>query len=119
MGTTVILKKVLKRLLEQHCEYAYYRKAKRASGTYLVWYLDQWTSGEVGSDLMLEVHVISRNAAPEEADTLADTIWTAFDHFYYLDEDIEVNIYQNTRGDVEEDETNLFHRRLVFSLRVF
>ena len=119
MGASVTVREVIEGFLKGFCDCVYYRKAKRASGTYLVWYLDKWTADEVGSDMMLEVHIMSRGQTTNEIDDLADEIWEALDHMYYIDENVEINVYQNTRDDVEEDDLTLLHRRLVFSMRVF
>lgn len=98
------------------CGSVFYRKAKNAAGDHLVFLLDSFSSEETINVISLEVRVIGRGDDTSVIEDLSDDIWEMFDHFYYVADDIEFAVYQNTRSVVEEDDS-VIYRRLVFEVR--
>ncbi len=120
MGATVNIKKIITAKLKAYSNSVYYVKAKKASGTYVVFEFDAWKYDEVGTDMLLVVNVIGTGQDPATVDNLADSIWSGFNHLYYIDSvlDTGVVIYQNARS-AEAADDGVIHRRLVFNMRVF
>ena len=111
------LRKVVRELLEEHCSTVHYKRAKRADGLHVVFRIDDFRAGEVMKVFALDVRVADQGDNSDAAEDLADEIWDAFDHLYYLDDELEFCTYQNTRNIVDEENASVIHRRLLFEIR--
>ena len=114
---TIYLRSLIRELLEEHCSTVHYRQAKRAEGLHVVFRIDDFRREEVMKVLTLDVRVVDQGKDTDAVEDLADEIWDAFDHLYYLDDHVEFTIYQNTRSIVDEEDASVIHRRLLFEIR--
>lgn len=120
MGLPVSTRKIRRIIQDEllmHCSKVYYRRAKNTSGLHVVFRIDDFKAEEVMRAFALDVRVAGRGDCTDDVEDLADEIWDAFDHLYYLDDDIELHTYQNTRSIVDEEDASVVHRRLLFEIR--
>ena len=111
------LRRVIQTELLKYCTEVYYRRAKKVSGIHVVFRIDDFRAEEVMKSLSLDVRVSGRGDSTDEVEDLSDVIWDALDHLYYLDDDLEFHVYQNSRSIVDEEDATVIHRRLVFEIR--
>lgn len=111
------LRRVIQTELMKHCAEVYYRRAKQASGIHVVFRIDDFRAEEVMKSFSLDVRVSGRGDSTDAVEDLSDAIWDALDHLYYLDDDLEFHVYQNSRSIVEEEDATVIHRRLLFEIR--
>lgn len=120
MGLSISTRKLRREIqteLKKHCSEVYYRRAKKTDGIHVVFRIDDFSADEVMKTFSLDVRVVGRGDSTDDVEDLADEIWDAFDHLYYLDSDLEFHTYQNTRNIVDEEDASVVHRRLLFEIR--
>lgn len=114
------LRKVLQAKLKTLCQDVSYRVARGAhAGEFVVFALSNSLDDELLWQTTLEVNVLGRGQNTTPVETLADDIWMALDHFYYLADGLGFTIYQTSRGSVDEETDSLNHLRLIFQLRLY
>ena len=112
------LREVIRAKLLTKCAYVAYKKAKQATGTHIVFLLDTYTSEELASKGTLDVRISGLGDSSSEVEALTDAVWDAFDHWYYIDDQLQLRSYQNTRHNLDEGDDSVITRRLLIELDV-
>lgn len=112
------LREVIRAKLLTKCAYVAYKKAKQATGTHIVFLLDTYTSEELASKGTLDVRISGLGDSSSEVEALTDAVWDDFDHWYYIDDQLQLRSYQNTRHNLDEGDDSVITRRLLIELDV-
>lgn len=119
MATITQLRPILQTQLRTVADRVFYEHTKgEPTFPYVVYDISSFTYGEVINQLQLEVNAYDNADDTTTLETLADSIWTLFDHKYYIDTNLEFSAYQNVRNNIDVPEKKIHQRRLVFTLRI-
>jgi len=101
-------------------EKIYYQQAEKDHATkYIVYTLDEVLREDERTMLELEVNVMDYGTDTSAAETLADTIQTAFDKRFCINEDIAVYFYTDRRNSPKEQDSLIIRRRLTFTTYLY
>lgn len=101
-------------------EKIYYQQAEKDHSTkYIVYTLDEVLREDERTMLELEVNVMDYGTDTSAAETLADTIQTAFDKRFCINEDIAVYFYTDRRNSPKEQDSLIIRRRLTFTTYLY
>lgn len=85
---------------------------------YIVYSIEE-LSREDGLTLCeLEVDVVGRGKDTMPVETLSDSIQRNFDHWLYLDDEIEAVTYPEKRQTVPSEDKTIIRRRMTFEIRM-
>lgn len=120
MAETLDVRKAIQTILATKCTDTFFKRAKGTpSGNYLVWSYDSVLYDENRRQGTLEIYVNGYGEDTSSVETLADELWEMLDHYYYKDDNTVFVIYPNTRNVLDNDDTKMITRRLLFSINVY
>ena len=111
------LRGIITAQLLEFCPKVAYMRAKQSSGPRIVFLLDTIEADEVMRLIQMDIRISCQGDDSSGLEELADEVWDFFDHFYYRDEDLEFSTYQNTRSNMDEEDSAVLCRRLLFDIR--
>ena len=117
---TVALRKALRTKLKTLCSDVSYRVARGGhSGPFIIFSLSQVLDDDAVWPSTVYVDVLDRGQDTTGVETLADNIWMALDHYFYLVDGLGFTVYQQSRAEIDEENESLNHLRLNFTLRLY
>ena len=127
MASTVKVRAAIKTQLEtvlvgQTPLVTYYQTAKQNTpATYAVWMLTGVTADEILDQAELEVYIIGRGDDTTNVENVADSVWSAFDHWTYYSstDNVGFTTYPSERNVLSEEDKTIIKRRLTFTVRVY
>jgi len=118
MATINQIRTAIRTALLTKCSNVFYQRARKdIVGDYIIFDLDL-LKGEVMTQINLDVHIIGSGQNTDSVETIADNVWDLFDHYYYMDSNMEFTSYQNTRSNRDDEDKLTIHRTLNFTLRL-
>jgi len=119
VSKTIALRTELQRLFKTLTTNVYYEKASDKTAWPRIVYEHNEVTKDSGRIMMsLEVNVLDFGTSTTAADTLADSIQTILDKYFYMGIDVEFAVYQGLRQNVEEDDERIIRRRLTFEIQL-
>lgn len=122
MASTVKVRKAIKDQLATVVTAQYYQTAKeKTPARYAVWTLANVNADEILDQAELEIYLIDRGDDTTAIETLADSVWSLFDHWTYYSETDNVGFttYPSVRNVLAVDDNTIKQRRLTFTVRVY
>lgn len=122
MATTVNIRKAIKSKLASLIAAEYYQTARGSTpDTYAVWTLTDVTYDELLNQAELEVTLVSRGDNSSDIEALADSVWSALDHWTYYNKTTKVAFtsYPSVRNVLSEDDKQILKRRITFTVRIY
>lgn len=115
------LRKELTKLLRAHHPIVFFVTApKDASFPYVVFDLPNSFDNEQQEVFSLDVDVWDNKDDTTEIETLSSILWKKMNYHHHVDEHIQFSIYRSNRlPPLDEKETDLKRRKLMFQLRYF
>lgn len=114
------LRKVLNSLLKTHHPRVYYQKATdKDQFPYIVYNLPNSFDNEQQEVFNLDVDIWDMDADTTTIETLTGQLWKAFNGYYHIDANIQFTTYRANRLTLEDDDSNIKRRKLIFELRYF
>ena len=111
------LRSIITTQLLQFCPNVAYKRAKQTDGPRIVFILDRITADEVMRPITLDIRISCRGDDSSALEDLTDAVWDFYDHLYYRDDSLEFAAYQNTRSDMDEEDSAVLCRRLLIEIR--
>ena len=109
------IRKQLRTVMLQFCPEVDYRKRRKSVVyPYATFLLKTLQSTDGKTQCRLEVNCVAKDAA--EVETIADSIWDAFDGYSHLDAHSAFEVYPQQRDIIEEEDKEIERRRLIFEL---
>lgn len=118
MATVMQLRPVIQTKLRTLADRVFYEKTEGAPAfPYVVYSLKTYNYGEVINQAELEVNIYDNAEDTTALETLADNVWTAFDHDYYIDTNLSYASYPSVRNNIDVSDSNK-QRRILITLRI-
>jgi len=117
MANIISLRTIIQSLLTTKCNNVYYEKAKSNTPFPYCVYSIHLIDGEVMKQGSLEINIVDDDQNTTDLETLAKDLWTLFDHYYYIDNDLALVFYCNDLSNVDVGEKTLHQRRLLITFK--
>ena len=120
MSKTLDIRKAVRDLLLTRLENVYYRSAPAdAEEPYAVFLVDETTviDGCMVCSLLIELSDYGTDDTAIQ--TLADNIQSDFDHFHFINDNLEFSAYLDSRKNITDNDKLILRRRIEFELRVY
>ncbi|MBS4191191.1 hypothetical protein KHA94_13460 [Bacillus sp. FJAT-49705] len=117
----IILRKKLMKLLKLYHPQVYFQKVPHtAQFPYIVFNLPNAYSNEQQEVFNLDVDIWDNRSDTSELESLASKLWKELNYYKHTDDHIQFSIYRENRlPSLDEDDTNIKRRKLIFQLRYF
>ena len=121
MSKTTSLRSVINDILSGlTSDKIYYQQAEKDhANKYIVYPADEVLKEDERTTLELEINVMDYGTDTSAAEALADTIQTAFDKRFCINEEIGVYFYADRRNAPVEQDRLIIRRRLTFSTYLY
>lgn len=86
---------------------------------YIVYDLPQSYSDEDLEIFNLDIDVWDNKTDTTEIETLSQTIWNVLNKYRHIDENMQFTIYRYNRGAIEDDDSRIRRRTLMFQIRYY
>lgn len=115
------LRKELTKLLKTYHPQVYFQAASdKAAFPYIIYNLPNSLTNEEQEVFVLDVDIWDNKKDSTDIETLASTLWKTLNKHHHIDGDIQFSIHRENRlPPLDEKETNLMRRKLIFSLRYY
>ena len=120
MSKTLDIRKAVRDLLLTRFENVYYRSAPAdAQKPYAVFLVDETTVIDCCTVCSLLIELSDYGTDDTVIETLADNIQSDFDHFHFINDNLEFSAYLDSRKNITDNDKLILRRRIEFELRVY
>ena len=120
MSKTLDIRKAVRDLLLTRLENVYYRSAPAdAEKPYAVFLVDETTVIDGCTVCSFLIELSDYGTDDTAIETLADNIQSDFDHFHFINDNLEFSAYLDSRKNITDNDKLILRRRVEFELRVY
>ena len=119
MSKTQALKTELQRIFKTITANVYHEETRNKSTyPYLVYELSELTYSYGKTTMQLEVNVIGHGEDSSEVESIADTVQTTLNRYFFINSDIEFTVYKGSRNTIKEPDKQVIRRRMLFEVQL-